>query len=425
MKHFYFLALILALNVQNTIAQIVTLDWGNSIQGGWHSGDKTGSASNIGGSGVNAAISINNSQTATNPYSGFSLFTSPAVTNTYVSALGSTAKSLAAGVNWDTKNRTADIIIKFSAPVTNVKFNIADIDKLSSTSTSYIDVVTITGTKNNVAVTNPTLSKLVSGTTIFGISGNTATAAPTSGQGGAANSSSTDQSGTVVVNFGNTQLDQVTIHYGNHPNTDNNPGQQFIMVGAVAFQPVSSLPLTLTSFNGLFKNNTVQLTWTTSLEENTDKFVVEKSSNGTDWQPFTTVKATGNSISTKEYMTTDGAPAALNYYRLQMVDVDGRYTYSQTIQIRNNEAERSGIKLYPNPATSTTTLHIASSNKMAAHIKIYNQLGLQLQYLQRTLIAGSNNIPVPNIGTLPVGAYIIIVEDETGKKIGTAQLFKQ
>lgn len=427
MKHFYLLTFVIALSVQYTIAQTVTLDWGTSISGsgGWHGGDKTGTATNIGGSTVDATITINNSQTSPNPYSGFTLFTSPAVTNAYVSALGSTAKSLAAGVNWDSKTRTADIIIKFSETVKNVKFNVADIDKLSSTSTSYIDVVTITGTKNSVAVTNPTLTKLVSSTTVFSIAGNKATAAPTSGQGGSANSTSTDQSGTVVVDFGSTQLDQVTIHYGNHTNADNDPGQQFIMVGAVAFQPVSTLPLTLTSFNGIFKNNTVQLNWTTSLEENVDKFVVEKSANGTDWQPFTTVKATGNSIITNEYNTTDATVAAVNYYRLKMVDIDGKYTYSQTIQIRSNGAERAGIKLYPNPATSLTTLSITSDNKLAAHIKLYNQFGLQLQHLQRTLIAGSNNIPVPGIGTLPTGAYIITVEDETGKKIGTAQLFKQ
>ena len=429
MKHFYLLTIVLALSVQYTIAQTVTLDWGTSISGsgGWHGGDKTGTANNIGGSGVNASIVIKNSQTATNPYSGFTLFTSPAVTNAYVSALGSTAKSLAAGVNWDTKSRTADITIKFNALVTKVKFNVADIDKLSSTSTSYIDVVTVTGFKGTAGVTNPTLTKLMGPptTTTFGISGNVATASPTSGQGGSANSNTTDQSGTVVVDFGNTQLDSVVVHYGNHANADNDPGQQFIMVGGVGFQPVSSLPLTLTSFNGIFKNNAVQLNWTTSLEENVDKFVVEKSGNGIDWQPFTTVKATGNSIITNEYNATDATAASLNYYRLKMVDIDGKYTYSQTIQIRSNGDERAGIKLYPNPATSATTLSITSDNKLDAHIKVYNQFGLQLQHLQRTLIAGSNTIPVPNIGTLPVGTYIITVEDETGKKIGAAQLFKQ
>jgi hypothetical protein len=425
MKHFYPLTFLLVLSVQYTIAQTVTLDWGTSIQGGWHAGDKTGTANNIGGSTADATIIIKNSQTATNPYSGFTLFTSPAVTNSYVSALGSTAKGLAAGVNWDSKTRTADITIKFNELVKNVKFNVADIDKLSATSTSYIDVVTVTGFKNNVAVTNPTFTKLVSTTTIFSIAGNKATAAPTSGQGGSANSSSTDQGGTVVVDFGTTQLDSVNIHYGNHTNADNDPGQQFILLGGVAFQPASTLPLTLTSFNGIFKNNTVQLNWTTSLEENTDKFIVEKGTNGIDWQPLTTVKATGNSIITNEYNATDAVAAAVNYYRLKMVDIDGRYTYSPTIQIRSNGAERAGIKLYPNPAANTTTLSITSDNKLAAHIKLYNQFGLQLQHLQRTLIAGSNNISVPGIGTLPTGTYIITVEDETGKKIGTIQLYKQ
>jgi hypothetical protein len=427
MKQVYPFALMLILSVQHTFAQVVTLDWGPSFRNGngWRDGRTSATASAVGGSAVDATVTITNSQGGTGSYDDFSLFTSPGINHNFVSALGSTAKSLGFGVDWDSKNRTADIKIKFSAPVTNVKFNIADIDKLSASSTSYIDQVTVTATKSNVAVAKPTLSKLVTTSQIFNISTNTATANTTKGNGGSANSSSTDQSGTVIVNFGTTQLDQITIHYQNNSNADDDPSQQFILIGGVAFQPVSTLPLTLTSFNGIFKNNAVQLNWTTSLEDNVDKFVVEKSPNGTDWQPFTTVKATGNSIITKEYNTIDPTTAALNYYRLKMVDIDGRYTYSQTIQIRSNGDERSGIRLYPNPAANATTLSITSDNKLAAHIKLYNQFGLQLQHLQRTLIAGSNNIPVPGIGALPTGTYIITVEDETGKKIGTVQLFKQ
>ncbi|MBO9199949.1 MULTISPECIES: T9SS type A sorting domain-containing protein [Niastella] len=427
MKQVYTLAFLLILSVQHTIAQSVTLDWGPSFRSGngWKDGNETGTANNIGSSGVNATVTITNSQTNADPYDGFTVFTSPGINHNYYSALNSTAKSLGFGVDWNRNTRTADITIKFSAPVANVKFNIADIDKSGTNSATYIDQVTITGSKNNTAVTNPTLSKLVTTSTIFTIAGNTATANPTNGVGGSSNSSLTDQSGTVVVNFGTTQLDQVTIHYQNNSNADNDPTQQFILIGGVAFQPASTLPLTLTSFNGIFKNNAVQLNWTTSLEDNVDKFVVEKSSNSTDWQPLTIVKATGTSIISNEYKTTDATAAAVNYYRLKMVDLDGQYTYSQIIQIRSNGDEKTSVRLYPNPVANSATLNITSDNKLTATIKLYNQAGAPLQQLQRPLITGSNNIPVPGIALLQPGVYIITVEDETGKKLGTTQFFKQ
>jgi len=427
MKQVYLFVLILILSVQHTFAQAVSIDWQSSFRNGngWRDNVTSATANNVGGSGVNATVTITNSESGTTSYDDFDIFSSPGINHTYVSALNSTAKSLGFGVDWDSKNRFADIVIKFSAPVANVKFNIADIDKSGASSTNYIDQVTVTATKSSVAVTNPTLSKLVSTSNVVTISGNVATANTTNGQGGSANSSSTDQSGTVVVNFGTTQLDQIKIHYQNNNAANNNPSEQFILVGAVGFQSVSTLPLILTSFNGIFKNNTVQLNWTTALEENTDKFIVEKGTNGIDWQPLTTVKASGNSIINTEYNTTDPNAAAVNYYRLKTVDIDGKYTYSQTIQIRSNGDVKAGIKLYPNPATSATTLSIMTDNKLSAHIKLYNQFGLQLQHLQRTLIAGSNTIPVPGIGTLPTGTYFITIEDETGKKLGSAQFLKQ
>ena len=422
MKQLYILIFVLTLSVQFTIAQTVTMNWTTSLSSSWDDGDRSGSANNVGNSGVKVSIAIANTQN--NSYGSFDIFTSPAVTNTYVSALGSNAKNLAIGVDWTQKSKSADITITFDKAVKNVKFNVADIDKLSATSKSYIDEITVTGSNNGTAVTIPTLSKLVSGTALV-IDDNTATANPANNRGGNSNSNSTDQSGTVVVDFGNTILTQVKVHYHNNDDADDDPGQQFILLGAIAFAPASTLPLTLTSFNGALKNNTIQLNWTTAQEENLDKFIVEKSPNGIDWQTLTTVKASGNSNTTKEYNTTDPAAASVNFYRLKQLDIDGKYTYSQTIRIHSNGNERSGIRLYPNPATNATTLNINTENKVAAHIKIYNQLGLQLQQLQRSLIAGSNNIPVPGISTLPTGTYFITVEDETGKKIGTTQFVKQ
>jgi hypothetical protein len=105
--------------------------------------------------------------------------------------------------------------------------------------------------------------------------------------------------------------------------------------------------------------------------------------------------------------------------------MDGHYKYSQIIRIRNGATYKTGIKIYPNPAINSAMVSINSESKQAAHIKLYNQFGMQLLHLQRPLIAGSNNIPIPGIPALLTGSYILCVEDEAGNKIGTTQFIKK
>ncbi|WP_207511438.1 T9SS type A sorting domain-containing protein [Longitalea luteola] len=419
MKTFYILCTCLVLSMQQTVAQSVVLDWATSLLTGWLNGGTTGTANNIGSSLVNAQINISNSRAGSYAYS------SPKVSNEYVSALGSNADNLFVGVDWDSESDYADITIAFNAPVTNVRFNVADIDMDWLVFHLNVDEIVVTGTSSTNTTVNPTITKLVASSDIVRISGNRAYAATLLQGGGNSASNAADQNGTVVVDFGNTLLNQVRIRYRNNSASISNPTAQYIVLGNISFQPAIVLPLTLTSFNGSLNNNTVKLNWSTAQEENLGQFVVEKSVNGIDWLTLTTVQAAGNSNSTREYNAVDDNAFSVNYYRLKQVDMSGNYSYSQTIRIRSTANEKSTIRAYPNPAANTATITINSENKLAAHIKLYNQFGLQLQHLQRPLIAGSNNIPVPGIQALPSGTYIITVEDATGKKIGTTQLIKQ
>ncbi|HEY8893828.1 MAG TPA: T9SS type A sorting domain-containing protein [Niastella sp.] len=423
MKTLYTLCILLMLTMQQTLAQTYTFNWATSFTTNWLTGLLSGNANNINSSAVNATVSISSNQGNT-AFTDFTAFSAPVVSGSPITTqLGSIVPNIAVGANFSNKSNYADIVITFNTAVKNVTFNIADIDK-NLFSNGYYDQVIVTGTNSGTAVTNPTLTKLVTSSNYFSISGNTATANTNNFQGGNSASSITDQNGTAVVDFGNTILTAVTIRYTNPSAAQNDPDDQSIGIGNISFQRAVALPLTLTSFNGLLNNNTVQLNWKSAQEENLDKYIVEKSGDAVNWQIMTTIKAAGNSTSTKEYNVADPNAAPVNYYRLKQVDMNGNFTYSTVIRIRAN-SDKTGIKLYPNPAINTATLTINSDNKQAAHIKLYNQAGIQLLHLQRPLIAGSNNITIPGINTLLAGAYLIRVEDETGNKIGFTQFIKQ
>lgn len=95
--------------------------------------------------------------------------------------------------------------------------------------------------------------------------------------------------------------------------------------------PPIVLPLKLVSFT-LQKNNNneVVLHWSVTNQVNTATFEIERSKNGKDnWQTIGNTPAAGIYAANMDYSYTDATPRdGSNYYRLKMVDVDGKFTYS-------------------------------------------------------------------------------------------------
>jgi hypothetical protein len=423
MKYLYTFCIVLGLSTQQLHAQTYTFNWATSVLLNWLGGIFTGNANNVNSSNVNATVSVSSNQATA--FSGFGSFTSPTVSGTpFTTQYWADVTNIAVGCDFTNKANYADIVINFNQVVKNVTFNIADIDKFSSNSNSYFDEVEITGTNAGTPVTNPSLSKLNPWSNHVVIVNNVATANTTTWQGGNSSSSWIEQNGSITVDFGATMLTSINIRYRNNAAAQTDPGEQSIAIGNISFERATALPLTLSSFNGAINNNSVKLNWASAQEDNLDKYIVEKSTDAVNYSTLTTVMASGAGANAKEYNTVDVNAAPINYYRLKQVEKDGNFTYSQVIRIRKGE-EKPGIRLYPNPVTSNATVTINSENKLAAHIKIYNQFGMQLQHLQRSLIAGSNNITVPGISALPAGTYIVVVEDEKFNKMGTTQFIKQ
>lgn len=90
-----------------------------------------------------------------------------------------------------------------------------------------------------------------------------------------------------------------------------------------------TLPVSLASWEATPVSGKVKLQWTTSTEENTDRFIVERSAYGSIFQPVASVKAAGNSASEISYETEDVHPlSGRSFYRLKTVDLDGSFSYA-------------------------------------------------------------------------------------------------
>jgi len=120
------------------------------------------------------------------------------------------------------------------------------------------------------------------------------------------------------------------------------------------------LPLNLLAFTA-DKSGTQDalVSWTTSNEENTSHFKIQRSFDKKNWYDAGSIAAAGYSIDVKNYSFMDykvynGLDARLNvYYRLSMVDLDGRTKFSpmQTVVFGTDVSKGREFLVYPNPAS--------------------------------------------------------------------------
>ncbi len=132
------------------------------------------------------------------------------------------------------------------------------------------------------------------------------------------------------------------------------------------------LPVELIMFNATSTDNkTVEISWQTKSEINSDFFEVQQSTDGYDWNIVAVVDAATNSSVILGYETVDPSPAlGANYYRLKQVDQDGSFRFSLT---RYVALTNQTISVFPNPSTSYIQIHLPSAG--IEFIMIRNTLG--------------------------------------------------
>lgn len=97
-----------------------------------------------------------------------------------------------------------------------------------------------------------------------------------------------------------------------------------------------NLPIELTSFVGINKNNENVLSWVTASENNNDYFTLDRSVNGTEWTPIHKEDGAGNSTQELNYIYIDrDYTNTINYYRLSQVDLNGDKEVFKIISVDN------------------------------------------------------------------------------------------
>ncbi|PHI21188.1 hypothetical protein CEQ90_03980 [Lewinellaceae bacterium SD302] len=173
----------------------------------------------------------------------------------------------------------------------------------------------------------------------------------------------------------NTQIDNIQVFWpsGIVDSYDNITSINQLM-GLTEGETV--LPLVLTAFAVKTEENHNYLDWTTSRENNTSHFEIERSVDGQNFLEIGRVMAAGNSQSVLSYeFLDDDFKREVAYYRLKMLDKDDSFTYSEVRRVvRSKTASSMLVRLGANPA-SHSSINVISEAGMPAdnyELKLYD-----------------------------------------------------
>ena len=179
-------------------------------------------------------------------------------------------------------------------------------------------------------------------------------------------------------------------------------------VGTVTVNNVI-LPVILIQFKGRKKEESVLLDWVTSSENNVNRFEIERSKDGTAFYKAGTVAATGNSSTNQSYVFNDISPlATVNYYRLKMIDNDGKFTYSTMLVFLGNQTGNVVIqKIMPNPFKDAINIEMLLQQKQMLKIQLIDLAGRVVITKNFIGLPGTNNINYNGLANLTEGIYFV------------------
>jgi hypothetical protein len=174
---------------------------------------------------------------------------------------------------------------------------------------------------------------------------------------------------------------------------------------------VVTFPVEFASFEGAWDQAQVVLHWTTTSELNNSHFVVEHAADGRSFSAIGQVQGVGTTLEKQSYRFAHSeALASQNFYRLKQVDFNGEFSYSNTIELKQN-LQVSSAKILGNPVKETLTLQMYAIPVEGAIVSIHSLTGQVLAEEKVSQEAGQMTIKIP-VQHLARGIYFLRVQSD-------------
>lgn len=188
----------------------------------------------------------------------------------------------------------------------------------------------------------------------------------------------------------------------------------------------TTLPVTLVEFTGKEQDSAAALNWDVREEQDLHSYELQRSNDGLRFDNIALVFPWDNQQAYNQYEYLDSkAKAGLNFYRLKMVDMDGKFKLSNIIAVHIGQEAANQVTVAPNPARENIRIILSGLPNGAYRMELHSAAG-QLQLKRSFNISQRDQIEYidRNVSSAP-GVYWLSVYNKNNQQIGTSRVIVQ
>lgn len=214
---------------------------------------------------------------------------------------------------------------------------------------------------------------------------------------------------TFTASFANLSS-AVTFRLYGYNATVSSGGLNRFVYDNISISGSTILPVVFDSFRAGVNNNAADLTWTLGGEGDVSVMLVERSSNGIDFETIAQVKpGEQNTTGTYTYSDKIDHAAGTYSYRIGLVSIDGKAVYSPVQQVSFNASVSFTLETINSGAGNDIRFRISAEQAGVYQFNLYDMNGVKLGVKQINLSTGTQVLNMDNARNKS-GIYILTAE---------------
>jgi len=200
---------------------------------------------------------------------------------------------------------------------------------------------------------------------------------------------------------------------------DNSNNDTHVIIAISISKLFFTLPVKWEKFEtSVLSDCSVQLTWRTGNETDVMQYIVERSTDGSNYEGVATLAANGNSFSYHDKDLPQGISKAV--YRVLAVDNDGKKTYSSVNSVQLCGQRQHQIKIYPTIARNYFVISGSYPDQVKQLlVEVVDAGGRKIMTKQLAAINGSQTLFFDKRPAS--GSYFVVIRNEETSEILHAQ----
>jgi len=195
---------------------------------------------------------------------------------------------------------------------------------------------------------------------------------------------------------------------GNNPTTSPSEDDEALVTLLPSPNPLAGIQGAVFSLSASQNGGVTELVWVSTIGENALRYVVERSSNGFEWDEVLTRYNDEQTNDRKTFYDFDAYPSpGWNYYRVKQVRSDGSYLYSNVDMLEFWE-DLYEFKLFPNPANEYVDVNLKGVEGQFVRLLLIDRMGRLVKETEiENAPAATHRI---DLARVPEGWYVVWIQ---------------